>query len=190
VEHFRPVAAAHVQAAVDAAAAEELTRVKATDDGAQVIESITQYDVLFHSMWSANSLMWVLCCLYVSVIVRIMHHTRFMDGCLKWFAEFQIAAYVAMYFDVKGMFLICYMCSGCCCIWVYARVRSVRNVPRDKHPQELHVEYNIRVACCFVAVVTALLVLYIRNRLFDTYSTHSYLRILCTFFIPCVLLCA
>jgi hypothetical protein len=189
VEHFRPVAAAHVQAAADAAAAEERTRVKAADDGAQVIESITQHD-MFPFMWSANALMWVLCCLYVSVNVRILHQPRFMDSCLKWFAEFQIAAYVAMYYDVKGMFLICYMCSGGCCIWVYARVRSARNVPRDKHPQELHDECNIRVACCFVAVVTAILVLYIRNRLFDTYSTHSYLRILGTFFIPCMLLCA
>jgi hypothetical protein len=49
---------------------------------------------------------------------------------------------------------------------------------------------TIAAVAIIVAVVTALLVLYIRDTLFDAYSTHSFLRVLCFFFIPCMLLCA
>ncbi len=180
VEHFRPTSEAQLEAAAGAAADVERARALANDGGTEDFMTHISYWTTLESMWA---IIWIVCCCYVAVEVKTKENPHFLDKCLRWFAQFQVLAFLAMYYDIKGLFLIAVMCSGCCCVWAYAKVRAYKR--NDVLPME---ENAIRCAYGVVAVIVSLGVICIRQLLYDSYNLRSYLNILYAFFVPCLLL--
>lgn len=184
VEHFRPTTEAQLKAAADdAAAAERAARELSIESAAEDVMSTVLIVSQFDFMSFSYILLWIFCCLCIAIVIGTKQRCSFLEKCLEWFAKFQVLAYVSLCFDIKGAFLICVMCSGCCCVYAHAKIRAV--TISNLHPLE---EVAVRWTCNVVAIITSLSVVCIRALLYDSYSTRSYFNIIYAFFIPCVFL--